>query len=296
MSAIDLSRLPSPHVVEPLDVETIFSDMLANLKEKEPTLVNGLSDSDPAWKLLQVCAYREMIVRQRVNDAARAVMLAYAQGSDLDQIAALFGVERLVIDPGDESAVPPVPATYEGDDNLRYRTQISLDGISVAGPEGAYRFHALSVSGEVLDASATSPSPGEVLVTVLARAGNGKASKELLDQVNQSVNAENVRPLTDHVTVQSASIKEYRVKATLYLYAGPDAGVVIAAAKAGAEQYAKDRHLIGQDVTLSGVYGALQQPGVQRVELKEPNANIVIDRTEASFCTGIDITFGGVDE
>ncbi|MGJ8518180.1 baseplate assembly protein [Carnimonas bestiolae] len=296
MSAIDLSRLPSPHVVEPLDVEAIFSDMLDSLGERDQSLVRGLSDSDPAWKLLQICAYREMIVRQRVNDAARAVMLAYAQGNDLDQLAALFGVERLVIDPGNESAVPPVPATYESDENLRYRTQISLDGLSVAGPEGAYRFHALSVSGEVLDASATSPSPGEVLVTVLARAGNGKASKELLGQVNQSVNAENVRPLTDHVTVQSASIKEYRVKATLYLYAGPDAGVVIAAAKAGAEQYAKDRHLIGQDVTLSGLYGALQQPGVQRVELKEPKANIVIDRTEASYCTGINIEFGGVDE
>ncbi len=31
-------------------------------------------------------AYREVIWRQRVNEAARAVMLAYATGADLDQI------------------------------------------------------------------------------------------------------------------------------------------------------------------------------------------------------------------
>ena len=46
---------------------------------------------------------------------------------------------------------------------------------SVAGPTGAYEFHALSADGDVKDAAATSPAPGEVVVTVLSRTGDGAA-------------------------------------------------------------------------------------------------------------------------
>ena len=44
-------------------------------------------------------AYRELLIRQRVNDAARGVMLATASGTDLDNLAANFNVERLLITP-----------------------------------------------------------------------------------------------------------------------------------------------------------------------------------------------------
>lgn len=296
MSAIDLSRLPVPNVIEPLDVERIFQATLADLKQKDATLVEGLTDTDPLWKLLQVCAYRELVIRQRVNDAAKAVMLAYAQQADLDHIAAGYGVKRLTLHPGNPSANPPLPAIMEEDEALRSRTQLSLDGLSVAGPEGAYRFHAKSASGDVLDAKPSSPTPGHVIITVLSRTGNGLASPALLQQVERAVNAEDIRPLTDYVTVQSARIVEYALKATLYLYSGPDANVVIANARKATERYVNDRQRIGQDVTLSGLYGALQQPGVQRVELHSPSNTLNIDHYSASFCTGIALTFGGIDE
>ncbi len=44
--------------------------------------------------------------------------------------------------------------------------------MSVAGPVGAYEYHALSSDGRVADASAFSPSPAEVVVTILARDGD----------------------------------------------------------------------------------------------------------------------------
>src|SRR5688572_21280727 len=75
-TAVDLSRLPAPAVVEQLDFEVIFSAMLADLRARDPQFT-AITESDPAYKLLQVCAYREMIVRQRCNEACRAIMLAY---------------------------------------------------------------------------------------------------------------------------------------------------------------------------------------------------------------------------
>ncbi|MAM57366.1 MAG: baseplate assembly protein [Salinicola sp.] len=294
-TAVDLSRLPAPDVVESIEFETIFEAMLADLRARDPSF-DVTVESDPAYKVLQVAAYREMLLRQRINEAAKGVMLAYAIGSDLDQLGALYGVERQMLDAGDPDAVPPVPASYETDADFRRRIQLSLEGFSTAGPEGAYVFHALSADGAVLDASATSPAPGEVLVTVLSRNDNGNAPASLLNVVDATLSAEDVRPLTDHVTVQSAEIIEYRIDATLYFYAGPDREVVMSQAQGQAATYAEQQHRLGLDVTLSGLYAALHQPGVQRVELASPAASIVVDRTQATYCTGIDLTDGGLDE
>lgn len=292
-TAIDLSQIPAPDVVSPLNFETILAAMIEDLRSRYPDF-SALVESDPAYKLLEVCAYREMIIRQRVNDAARAVMLPYASGADLDNLAALLGVVRLVLDPGAPDAIPQVPPTYEADADLRRRAQLALEGFSTAGPSGAYEFHALTASGQVLDASATSPNPGEVLVVVLARNGAGNAGTGLLDTVTAALNDEDVRPLCDAVTVQSAVIVDYTIEASLKFLPGPDPATVLEAAQAAAAQYAADQHRIGRDVTLSGIYAALHRPGVARVDLTSPVANIVIADTEASYCTAITITDGGL--
>lgn len=294
-TAIDLSRVPAPQVVQSLGFEQILAEMLADLLARHPEFT-ALLESDPAIKLLEVAAYRELLLRQRINEAAQAVMLPYALDTDLDNLGSLFNVERLVTDPGDPAAVPPVPPSYEKDPDFRYRIQLSLEGLSTAGPEGAYIYHALSASGQVLDASAISPTPGQVLLTVLSRIGNGVASPELQAAVYAATNAESVRPLTDYVQVQSATITQYAIAATLYFYAGPDREVVLANARAAAEAYAEAQHRLGRDVTLSGLYAALHQPGVQRVELTSPAANIVVGRQGATYCTGITLLDGGLDE
>lgn len=330
-TAVDLSRLPAPSVIEALSFEQIFAAMLADLQARSgDNPFTALVESDPVYKVLQVAAYREMILRQRVNDAARAVMLAYAEKSDLDNLGALLGVTRMQLDPGDpEHSIPP---TMESDPDYRRRITLAPEGYSVAGPEGAYIFHALSAAPGVLDASATSPDPddikaivyavlaahgasadlvanmrsaldaakwpGDVTVTVLSRDADGTPSQALLDAVAAAVSADNTRPMTDHVTIQGATIIPYKVTAKIYTYAGPDSSVVIAASRKRLDDYREESHRLGRDVTLSGIYAALHSDGVQRVELLEPLGNIVVDRDQAAFCPDSDVTIlpGGVDE
>lgn len=294
-TAIDISKLPAPKVVEEIDFETIFSEMLADLQARDPSFT-ALTESDPAYKILQVAAFREVLIRQRVNEAGRAVMLPYAAGADLDNLGALLNVPRLLIDAGDPNAIPPVPPTFESDTDFRRRIQLSPEGFSTAGPEGAYIFHALSADGAVLDASAISPNPGDVTVTVLSRVGNGAASSDLVSAVDEALSSESVRPLTDAVTVQSATILSYTIQATLYFYSGPGNEEVLENAQAAIETYTEESHRLGIDITLSGIYAALHQPGVQRVELTSPTANLTVDKTEAAFCTSIALTDGGIDE
>lgn len=291
-TVVDLSQLPAPNVVDPLDFETIFNEMLADLQQRDPTF-NALVESDPAYKILEVCAYREVLIRQRVNEAAQAVMLAFATGSDLDQIGANFNVQRLVITPPDDTTVPPTPAIMESDVDFRARIQLSFEGYTTAGSEGSYVFHALGADADVKDIQAVSPTPGDVTVYVLSRSGDGTAPQPLLDKVNATLTAEEIRPLTDHVTVTSAEIQTYAITAVLTLYPGPDSAVVLQAAIDAVTKYAEDQRRIAYDVTHSGLYAALHQPGVQNVTLTSPAASLVLGDGQASYCTAINVTVAG---
>lgn len=294
-TAVDLSRLPFPAVVEPLDYERIRAAMLDDLRQRWPAF-DALLESDPAVKVLEVAAYRELLLRARINDAAKAVTLAYASGSDLDHIASLFGVTRLLVTPANPQATPPRPAVYESDDDLRRRVQLAFEGFSTAGPDGAYLFHALSADGQVLDASVDSPAPGEVVISVLSRTGDGTASPALIATVQAALSAEDVRPLTDHVVVLGAQIVPYVVSATLTLYPGPDAAVVLADARARLASHVAEHHRLGRDITRAGLIAALCTAGVQNVLLESPADDIVITLRQAAWCTSTDIRIGGVDE
>ncbi len=302
MATIDLSQLPAPDVVEELDYESILAERKATLlslcdeSQREAVARTLQLESEPLTKLLEESAYREVMWRQRVNEAARANMLAYATGGDLDNLGANYNVERLVITPADTTAIPPLAAVLESDNDFRVRIQQAFEGLSVAGSVGAYQFHGRSADGRVADVSVVSPSPACVTVSVLSREGNGAASDELIQIVNLALNAEDVRPVADRVTVQSAKIVPYQIKAELYLYPGPEVEPVRQAAEAKLKAYITAQHRLGRDIRKSAIYAALHVEGVQRVELAQPVADIVLDETQASYCSEYAITVGGADE
>lgn len=302
MATIDLSQLPAPDVVENLNYEALLSERKTTLislypKEQQATIARTLAlESEPIVKLLQENAYRELLLRQRVNEASQAVMVAYAISSDLDQLGANTGIERLTITPANPDAIPPIPAVLESDDDFRVRIPQAFEGLSVAGPTGAYEYHARSADGRVADASAISPSPACVTVTVLSREGNGKAPQDLLDTVFAALNDENVRPVADRLTVNSAKIVNYQIDATLYFYPGPEAAPIRVAAEERLQKYISTQRRLGRDIRLSAIYGALHVEGVQRVELTAPLVDVVLDKTQAAYCTGYALRVGGSDE
>lgn len=302
-TAVDLSKLPFPAVIEVLSFEQLVAErksaLVAAAAAEDPVAASSLEQalqlqSEPLVKLIEWEAYRELMLRQRVNDAARAMTMAYARGADLDHLVALLGVIRLELSPESEDGL--IPAVMESDDALRRRALLAPEAFSVAGPEGAYIFHALAADGDVLDASATSPGPGVVVVTVLSRLGNGVPSPELLAAVTARVSAENVRPLTDQVIVQAAGIIDYEVEAQITTFAGPDSAVVLAEARRRAEDYRDACFRLGRDPTRAGYIAALHPDGVQDVNLIKPAANVVVSRLQAARCTGMVITHAGLGE
>ncbi|HHS3110036.1 baseplate assembly protein [Citrobacter portucalensis] len=302
MPTIDLSQLPAPDVVETLDFETILAERKATLvslypEEQQDAVARTLAlESEPLVKYLEESAYREVIWRQRVNDAAKGCTLAYASNNDLDVMAGNNNTGRQIVTPADNSTIPPTPAVMESDTDLRLRAQQAYEGLSVAGPVGAYEYHGRSADGRVADISVVSPSPACVTITVLSREDDGTASDELLTIVEKALNAEEVRPVGDRVTVQSAEIVPYQIDATLYFYPGPEAAPIRQAAEEKLKAYITAQQRLGRDIRQSAIYAALHVEGVQRVELAAPLADIVLSKYQASCCTEYRIADGGADE
>ncbi|KAB8046217.1 baseplate assembly protein [Janthinobacterium rivuli] len=299
---IDLTQLPVPSVVEALDFEAILatrkSHLVSLLPEAERAAVTALLEleSEPATKLLEENAYQETILRNRVNDAGKAVMLAFALDGDLDQLGANVNVERLTITPANPNAMPPVAAVMEDNDAYRLRIQEAPDGLSVAGPKASYEFHARSSDGRVKDASATSPAPASVTVTVLANNDTGIADAALLAIVARALNAEEVRPLGDRLKVQAAQVIDYQIEATLFIGVGPEVPILLDAARANAVRVSQPRRPLGHSIYRSACSAAVHVEGVRKVVLTSPALDIELDATQAARCTAIKLNVVVLDE
>lgn len=326
---IDLSQLPTPDIIEVIDFETILAERKERLiglypeDKREAVRATLALESEPINKLLQENAYRETILRQRINNAALASLLAFARGKDLENRAADYGVERLLIKPADLDAFPPVEAVYEDDDSLLYRTQLSLEGLSVAGSRGAYEFHGLTASANVASISVDSPTfkaadispalrtqlppgtivlvcdydaglpnplPGDVSIAVLPHLTSEVPAEALVTTVQAALSAEDVRPITDRPRALLGQPTDYQVVATLELKSGPDSDVVLAAARKNLNAAIAQARTLEGELSLSAIYAALHIPGVSRVALTKPIADIVCDKRHHPNCTGITLS------
>lgn len=295
-TGVDLSTVPAPAVVETLNFEVVLANWLATFQSLCTAAgidYTAILESDPAYKLLEAGAYQELVLRQRVNDAARAVMVAYARGADLDNLAALVDVERLIITPADP--LLGIAEVDETDTALRQRVILAPQGYSVAGPEGAYVFFAKSADPTVQDVSVDTPTAGTVLVTVLGNTSTGVPSSDALAAVTAKLNDRTIRPLTDTVVIHAASPVDYALAATVTFLPGYDQPTVLAHARTGLNAYLAANFALGAAHTLSGLSAAMFVTGVKKIAITAPGADVVPTLAQAAICTAITLTPGGTE-
>ena len=295
LTAIDLSQLNPPDVVRQIDFETILKDGLEDFYERmedvQPNFPRYL-ESDPAMKLAEAFAYREMLIRKESNEQALAVLLAFAKDNDLDHKAAERNLQRRIISPATENS----PEVKESNDSLRKRVQLAPEGQTTAGSEGSYIFHGLNADARVKDIYPYAPLDEEGYpngicnIYVLSNEGTGEASEDLLNIVTAALNAKSVRPLTDRPIVYSASILNYSIQAEIFIDEGPDENIILSSCYKAAAEYTKKSHSFNGGISLSGIYQALHQPGVSRVNLISPSGNIDTSLGQVAYCTGINIS------
>ena len=255
MNAPDLTQLPPPEVVENLDFETILQVHRADLLARYPEAAAVIDlESEPLNKLLQAHAYRELLYRQRVNEAARAHLLAFATGADLDHKAAFYGLTRLA---------------GESDERLRARVQLRIKSLAGNGTREAYELTAMTASQNVRDARATQPFPGRVHLLLWCH--DAAKAEAALATVLAAINADDGRPLGVPVTVALARARAINITAAIEREAGAPADLaqrlVVTLADALAA-YAR----LGRDVPRSWITARLHTAQVAAVRFPDPAA------------------------
>ena len=272
---IDLSALPAPRFAPQLSQAQIRTELLDEVQSRWPELTATV-ESEPIRITLDAVAYVLWLWQERTNEAGKQTLLAYASGANLDHVAAFYGVERI---------------QDETDEALRLRVQLAPSALSVAGPEEAYEAHARGVEG-VSDAKLLRTGPGAVSVAVLGDGEDRVASAALVGAVEDALEDDEIRPVTDVVTVRAGEELAYDVAADLSILTGPAVADVIAAATAAVTAYATEQSRLGTRVSRSGIIAALHVPGVWKVALTEPAADLAPTFLQAP--TLRDVTLQGI--
>lgn len=284
ISLTTLAALPRPDIIQTLDYEAVLARLIADLVASAPALgfvydVDGL-ETDPAVILLQTAAYQEMLLRARGNDIARSAYLFYAVGSAVDHLGAFHDCVRLT-----------------GETDARYKIRIidAIKGRSTGGTAPRYRLVAMSASLRVADAIVytvgTSP---RIEIAIFAADNNGVADASLLDAVRAAVTAPDVRMVNDTINVRSAVVTTVPVVARLWLLPDTDAGIVDRLRTGLAPAWAAEAGL-GRDLTRSWLVSRLMIAGVQRVEIDQPTADVVMQPHQAVRISTVTITVMGRD-
>jgi hypothetical protein len=165
LSVINLAELPPMQVIETIDTEAIMRARMGRFKELwasyDPPLgvqydVENL-EFDPIRINQECCTLFELMERDRVNQAARDVTLAFGWGGNLDGIASRYpsGVPRLPV-VSEPRPFEQFPQDWESDDRYRQRIWLAPNLFSPHGTAEAYEFFALTADATMHDARATS--------------------------------------------------------------------------------------------------------------------------------------------
>ena len=292
-TAIDLSQLPPPEILETLDFEVILAELKQDFKARweAARAVNDaipeydveLLEGDPAVMLLEAAAYREILLRARVNDGAKALLLAYSYGSNLDHLSSIYGVKR---------------EDNESDDRLITRTQAAPEAFSTGGPEGAYEFHAINVSPNIRQVAVLTPEEGsgEVHLIPLMNDGDGTPGQEIISAIYRKIAEKDIGLVTDIIVVRAPRVISYLIDVTLYHSSGPSAAALVEESRQNLKAYVASRRVIGADIYEAGIIAAAKVGGVINV-ISNLNGDVSVAIDEVAFCTEINITtalIGGI--
>jgi phage-related baseplate assembly protein len=327
-SVIRPELLPPMQVLQSIDTETIISTRMAQFKAlwdlRDPpnaaTYDVGNLEFDPIRINQELNTYFELLVRDRVNQACRAVTLANAFGGDEDAIASRYpyGVPRITIATG---------GTFdESDTAYRQRIWNSPNILSLNGPgQGVYEsyvFWALSApqpGGQpIKHASAwTRRATGNVYIPILNSSPNYNSnwvqppSDQMLytldpqltpvptdDQINavyQFITAPGFarQGLTDVINITKPKIEQTTINAKIWLFPGIDRATLMNEITSAVSDLILAINWLGADLTLLALQGAFAQVGVYNSQITSPAADVIVDTTSAVLVTSASLRYMG---
>jgi phage-related baseplate assembly protein len=287
------ANLQPMQVLEEIDVEAIIADRMIRFKQlwaiHDPPAAAQYDveelEFDPIKINQEACAFFELLLRDRVNQAARSVTLAYAIGTDLDAIATRYpgGVPRL---------------EGESDDRYRRRIWLSPNTLSPHGTAEAYEFWALTALPALRDVTAIRVVMHDYYPTILITClmdsvANPKPSDEQLVQIRLYIQNLSRQGLTDVISVNPPKVMEVEYNVAVWLFPGAVQDQILTRINANLQTLVMDQYWLGHDHSLTAIHAASMMGGVHHIEVLEPTENIFVPSDWVVVVTRITVTLAG---
>lgn len=266
----ELANLPPPQIVEEIDYEARLALFVTKLVADMNAVgiaydVNEL-EYDPAKILLQVVAYFDVNLRQRINAAVQSNLLAYAYGGDLDILGQFYDTPRLF---------------GETDDFYRLRIIRSIRGRSPGGTAPRYESVAMAADPRVANAVVYTIGKSPVIyIAVFSKEAGGVADSAMLAAVTAAVNDPAVRLVNDTIVVLPAVRRVVNVVADVWLLPQSSDTLIVPMEAALRAAWDRDDGL-GRDLTRSYIGARMMLDGVQEIDVTSPAISALADFNEA---------------
>ena len=185
----------------------------------------------------------------------------------------------------------------ESDGKLKERIYYRPDSFSVAGPEDAYRYYALSYSQAISDVHISSPEPGKVDVRVLLE-GNVLPNEAFLTGLKEFLSGKDKRPLTDTVTVAAPAAVSYQLLCSYWVAKSKRDRldeIKQRVQEAGLSYIRWQDGCIGRDINPDELIRQLLTAGAKRVTIRSPQFTPVLD-TQIAAVSNFEIVYGGLED
>ncbi|WP_273760785.1 baseplate J/gp47 family protein [Bartonella sp. ML70XJBT.G] len=271
-----MKNLANPEIISELSFEEIRAANIEHLKELLPSYI--FLESDPALKIIEAFSYRELLLRQRINEAARNNILDFAKDEALDALGNWHGVQRM---------------DGESDDRYRERIRLHTRSGKGSGTEPYYKFIALSADSRVKDAIIYRKGKNPTIhVAIFGNNEEETASQDLLDKVSKALHDKNVIMTNDTILVHAAVAKVVDLKADVWLL--PETALtVLTQMEAHLRTVWKQEQALGRELSLSWWISKLMIPGVQKVIAVEPTTDNAVSDEEVLSIGKITLNFKG---
>jgi len=184
----------------------------------------------------------------------------------------------------------------EDEESYRNRIYLAPEKLSNAGPTGAYEYYAKSASPLISDIFVDSPQPGYVNISVLLKNGE-LPSEEIIQLIYEKVNARDVRPLTDFITVSAPEIVTYDLDVVYYIETNAvDKTLIHQNVEKAIDEYSKwQSSKIGRDINPSKLISDCIKAGAKRVDVRTP-IFMAINKGQVAVMENKNVTFGGLED
>ena len=241
---------------------------------------------DPIKINQEASSYFELLVRDRVNQAARAITLAYAIGTDLEAIASRYpgGVPRL---------------EGESDDRYRRRIWLSPNTLSPHGTAEAYEYWALTAVPELRDVTAIRQVQHDYYPTILITCLMGidsvdpRPSPEQLVTVRAYIQNLSRGGFTDVISVNEPKVKEIEYRVDVWLYPGSPADQTLTKIFDNLQTLVTNQYWLGHDHTHTAIHAACAVSGVHHVDIVSPAEDVFIPLDWVVRVTGVFVNLAG---